>query len=108
MQIPGTHAYTIFTLCAVDPGEPITVSYANDGSYFEGHNCACATCNPDSPPLATKRPLDFSKFIKRADGKRTRRGGKREKRRKHALSRGEGVLALSSTTRVENDQALFG
>ena len=105
MLIPGTHAYAIFTLCAVDPGEPITVNYMNDGSYFEGHHCACATCNPDSPPLATKRPLDLSKFIKRADGKRTRRGGKREKRRKHALSGGKGILVSSSTTRADDGQA---
>lgn len=91
MPVHRTHAYTLFTLRAIDPGESITVSYANDGSYFEGHQCACATCNPDAPPIAAKRPIDLSKFIKRECGKRTRRGGKREKRRKKAKSRDEAV-----------------
>lgn len=79
MLIPSTYAPAIFTLCVVDPKEPITVNYANDYFYFKNHYCACVTCNPNSPLLATKHSLDLSKFIKRADGKRTWHSRKREK-----------------------------
>ncbi|KJA22342.1 hypothetical protein HYPSUDRAFT_99130, partial [Hypholoma sublateritium FD-334 SS-4] len=50
MAIPKSSAYTIFSLCDIFPGDPITVNYALDGSYFEGKTCGCASCNPDSPP----------------------------------------------------------
>jgi len=104
MPVPDTNAYTIITLRGIDPQEPITVSYATDGSYFQdGHQCRCATCNPDAPPVATRRPIDYSKFVKRADGKRTRRGGKREKRRKNALERNrvEELQVPSENAQVE-------
>ncbi|KAF8960540.1 hypothetical protein BDZ97DRAFT_1665748 [Flammula alnicola] len=86
MPIRNSYAYALFALRTIEAGESLTVNYAKDGSYFGGKPCGCATCNPDTPPIAKKRPLDESKFLPNPDGKRSRRGGKRAKRRKLVVS----------------------
>jgi len=82
MPIPNSYAYTLCTLREIQAGESITVNYATDGSYFGDKPCGCATCNPNKPPIAKKRPLDLSKFLPNPNGKKSRRGGKRAKRRR--------------------------
>jgi hypothetical protein len=101
MPIPNSFAYTLCTLRKIEAGESITVNYAADGSYFGGRPCGCATCNPHQPPVATKRPLDLTKFLPNPNGKRSRRGGKRAKRRKPNPSESPAMnvsIASSSTT----------
>lgn len=72
------------------------MNYSNDGTYFSGTSCKCATCNPDAPPIAKKRPIDVSKFAPQP-GRKKPRGGERARRAKRAKDkhRTEGV-SLSS------------
>ncbi|PPQ87401.1 hypothetical protein CVT25_007990 [Psilocybe cyanescens] len=85
MSIPNSQAFALCTLQQIQAGQSITVHYAADGSYFKGKICGCASCNPDQPPIAKKRPLDESQFLPNPNGKRTRRGGKRAKRRRPSV-----------------------
>ena len=82
MAVPKSSAYTLVSLCDISPGEPITINYALDGSYFESMECGCASCNPDSPPIAKKRPREPVEYVPNKNAKKTRRGGKRFKREK--------------------------
>jgi len=105
MPIPNSFAYTLCTLRKIEAGESITVNYAADGSYFGGRPCGCATCNPHQPPVATKRPLDLSKFLPNPNGKRSRRGGKRAKRRRPnpSESAGKNVCIASSNATLSSE-----
>jgi len=63
----------------IDQGEPITVKYTADSSYFP-EGCGCKTCNPYSPPEAPRHPVIVENFVKKdlVPGKRgVRRGGRR-------------------------------
>src|SRR5882762_8399661 len=101
MPIPNSYAYTLCTLRKIGAEESITVNYATDGSYFGGRPCGCATCNPDQPPVAKKRPLGLTKFLPNPNGKRSRRGGKRAKRRRPNPLESPGInvsIASSNAT----------
>src|ERR1700760_1726675 len=70
----------------IEENEPITVQYTVDTSYFP-NGCSCATCKPESPPVAPRKrtspgmgmgPDDNKGCIQEGSGKkRTRRGGRR-------------------------------
>ena len=82
MAIPKSSAYTILSLSDICPGDPITINYALDGSYFDDKKCGCASCNPYSPPVAKKRAREPAEFIPTKNANKTRRGGKRLKRKR--------------------------
>jgi hypothetical protein len=59
----------------IDQGEPITVKYTADSSYFP-EGCGCKTCNPHNPPEAPRRSVIEENFLKKEEvpgEKRTRR-----------------------------------
>jgi hypothetical protein len=63
----------------IDQGEPITVKYTADSSYFP-EGCGCKTCNPRNPPEAPRKPVIEENFLRKEQvpgEKRTRRGGRR-------------------------------
>lgn len=71
----------LWSIVDIDQGEPITVKYTADGSYFP-EGCGCKTCNPHNPPEAPRQRVIEEDFLPKedtAEGKRTRRGGRRRK-----------------------------
>ncbi|KAF8151904.1 hypothetical protein BJ912DRAFT_869433, partial [Pholiota molesta] len=82
MPIVKSSAYTLCAIRNIAAGEDITINYSKDGTYFNGASCGCATCNPDAPPVAKKRAINYSEFTIPNSGKRKPRGGKRSSRAK--------------------------
>jgi hypothetical protein len=74
----------LWSIRDIDEGEPITVKYTADSSYFlEG--CGCKTCNPCNPPEAPRQLVVEENFLKSEDvpgKKRARRGGRRRNPKK--------------------------
>jgi hypothetical protein len=69
----------LWSIVDIEQGEPITVVYTADKSYFPD-GCGCKTCNPGNPPDAPRRPVIKQNFLKKEavpGKKRTRRGGRR-------------------------------
>jgi hypothetical protein len=90
-SIKNSHAYLLWSIRDIDQGEPITVRYTADKSYFP-NGCGCKTCNPGKPPDAPRHPVIEENFLKK-DGvpgkKRARRGGRRrdpKRRRKESVT----------------------
>lgn len=78
-SIKNTHAYCLWSIVEIDQGEPITVKYTADSSYFPD-GCGCKSCNPSNPPEAPRHPVIEENFMKKgvpAGKKRVRRGGRR-------------------------------
>jgi hypothetical protein len=80
-SVKGSHAYLLWSLRDIDEGEPITLQYTADDSYFP-EGCGCKTCNPCNPPVAPRQPIVEANFLRNEDlevpgKKRTRRGGRR-------------------------------
>lgn len=68
----------------IDEGEPITVKYVDDNSYFPD-GCGCKTCKPDNPPEAPRHDIIEENFLEKEGvpgKKRVRRGGRRWKAKK--------------------------
>jgi hypothetical protein len=78
-SIKNTHAYLLWSIIEIDQGEPITVKYTADHSYFPD-GCGCKSCNPYNPPEAPRHTVIEENFVKKdvpAEKKRVRRGGRR-------------------------------
>lgn len=75
-SIKNTHAYLLWSIVEIDQGDPITVKYTEDSSYFP-HGCGCKSCNPYNPPEAPRHLVIEENFVKKAEKKRVRRGGRR-------------------------------
>jgi hypothetical protein len=78
-SVKNSHAYLLWSIMDIDQGEPITVKYTADSSYFP-EGCGCKTCNPHNPPEAPRRSVIEENFLKKEEvpgEKRTRRGGRR-------------------------------
>jgi hypothetical protein len=77
----------------IDAGEPITVKYTSDDSYFP-EGCGCKTCNSQNPPEAPRRGVINENFLKKevAGGKKSgRRGGGRRRKSKRQGKEGKSV-----------------
>lgn len=71
----------MWTLREIQPGQPITLKYRKDNSYFtEATPCACQTCSGSAVQLSP-RPKT-SQSGEPYHGKRTRRSGARERAKK--------------------------
>lgn len=75
-------AFAIWSERDIAQGDPITVSYAREGTYFARSSCACETCTGHSTQ-APHQPRNH--FTNNPETKSTRRGGRRERARKKAL-----------------------
>ena len=78
-SVKNSHAYLLWSIMDIDQGDPITVKYAADNSYFP-EGCGCKTCNPYNPPEAPRHPAIGANFVKEeitTGKKRARRGGRR-------------------------------
>jgi hypothetical protein len=78
-SVKNSHAYLLWSIMDIDQGEPITVKYTADNSYFPD-GCGCKTCNPFNPPKAPRQAVIEENFVKKEVGpgkKRARRGGRR-------------------------------
>ena len=83
MPIPGSHAFTICAIRDIETGEPVTVKYSADDSYFDEGQCGCDSCHPDQPPIAPRRSIDNATAKKDPTKKKaTRRGGQRARQRR--------------------------
>ena len=89
--IKGTHAYVLWAIRDIEVGDSITVQYTLDTSYFPD-GCCCGTCNPQQPPVASRRIAGVGSEQNKDSGtglvkkKRTRRAGKRVPKRKPAVN----------------------
>jgi hypothetical protein len=90
-SVRNSHAYFLWSITDIEEGDPITVKYTEDNSYFPD-GCGCKTCNPEAPPEAPRHPVIQENFLKEEgvpEKKRTRRGGRRrdpKRRRKESES----------------------
>lgn len=75
-SVKNSHAYLLWSIKEIDEGEPITVKYTADSSYFP-EGCGCKTCNPHNPPEAPRHTIIEENFEVVTGKKRARRGGRR-------------------------------
>ena len=83
-SVKNSHAYLLMSIRDIEAGEPITVKYTEDKSYFP-EGCRCKTCNPQNPPEAPRHGVMEENFMTEevVGGKKSaRRGGGRRRRPK--------------------------
>lgn len=93
-SVKNSHAYLLWSIMDIEQGEPITVKYTADNSYFP-EGCGCKTCNPCNPPEAPRHPIVEEDFLKKAivpGGKRPRRGGRRRNPKKRRTESESSVV----------------
>jgi hypothetical protein len=83
-SVKNTHAYLLWSIKDIDQGDPITVKYTVDSSYFPD-GCRCKTCNPNNPPEAPRRLVVEENFEVNQGKKRVRRGGRRRKAKRQRV-----------------------
>jgi hypothetical protein len=71
----------LWSIIDIDEGEPITVKYTTDDSYFPD-GCGCKTCNPQNPPEAPRHAVIEENFVVAVGKKSKRRGGGRRRKAK--------------------------
>ena len=78
----------LWSIKEIKEGESITVRYRQDSTYFVD-KCACASCQPDNPPVAPRRSVasasssreeheESSSTLKR----KSHRGGRRKRNKR--------------------------
>jgi hypothetical protein len=82
IPIKDTYAYILCSISEIQPGDPITVSYTNKGYYNLSGPCLCSICQPSNPPEPPKRQPQLTNIPPPNPGKKTRRGGHRNKVRR--------------------------
>jgi hypothetical protein len=83
-SVKNSHAYLLMSIKDIESGEPITVKYTEDKTYFP-EGCGCKTCNPQNPPEAPRhREIEETLMTEEVVGgkKSARRGGGRRRKAK--------------------------
>ncbi|KAF8232022.1 hypothetical protein L208DRAFT_28822 [Tricholoma matsutake] len=88
----------LWSIVDIEQGEPITIMYTEDKSYFPD-GCGCKTCNPGNPPDAPRHLVIEENCLKKegVPGKKcTQRGGRRRdpkrQRKESESSAGEIIV----------------